>query len=86
MSFFSPEALVFLVTLPIVVVFYLLKRRRIPRLVSSTIIWERFLNETQANSPFQKLRHNWLLIIQLILLALAIFALVRPYFSSKSEI
>ena len=85
MSFLSLEALMFLVTLPIVVVFYLLKRRRISRLVSSTIIWERFLTETQANSPFQKLRHNWLLIIQLILLALAIFALVRPYFSSNSE-
>ena len=50
-------------------------------LVSSTVLWQQFLNETQANSPFQKLRHNWLLIIQLILLALAVFALTRPYFA-----
>ena len=85
MNFLNPEALVFAVTLPIVVVFYLLKRRRTVQLVSSTIIWKRFLNETQASSPFQKLRHNWLLIIQLVLLALAIFALIRPYFSGKSE-
>ena len=78
MSFLSPEALAFAVTLPVVVVFYLLKRRRVARLVSSTLLWQRFLNETQANSPFQKLRHNWLLIIQLILLALAVFALHTP--------
>lgn len=85
MNFLNPEALAFAVTLPIVIIFYLLKRRRVAHLVSSTIIWKRFLNETQANSPFQKLRHNWLLIIQLIFLSLAIFALIRPYFSSKIE-
>ena len=85
MNFLNPEALAFAVSLPILVVFYLLKRRRVAQLVSSTIIWKRFLNETQANSPFQKLRHNWLLIIQLILLTLAVFALIRPYFSGKSE-
>ena len=85
MNFLSPEAFAFALTLPIVVIFYLLKRRRVARLVSSTIIWQRFLNETQANSPFQKLRRNWLLIIQLFLLALVVFALIRPYFSGKSD-
>jgi len=85
MNFLTPEALVFAATLPVVVVFYLLKRRRVARLVSSTVLWHRFLNETQASSPFQKLRHNWLLVIQLILLALAVFALTRPYFAGKLE-
>ncbi len=85
MNFLTPEALAFAATLPVVVVFYLLKRRRVARLVSSTVLWQRFLNETQASSPFQKLRHNWLLVIQLILLALAVFALTRPYFASKLE-
>ena len=85
MNFLSPEALAFAATLPVVVVFYLLKRRRVARLVSSTVLWQRFHNEIQANSPFQKLRHNWLLIIQLILLALAVFALTRPYFAGKME-
>ncbi len=83
MSFLTPWALAFAATLPVVVVFYLLKRRRMARLVSSTVLWQRFLNETQASSPFQKLRHNWLLVIQLILLALAVFALTRPYFAGK---
>jgi Ca-activated chloride channel family protein len=65
--------------------FYLLKRRRVVKLVSSTVLWQKFLADTQANAPFQKLRHNWLLILQLLLLLLAILALSRPYFSGHSR-
>jgi hypothetical protein len=70
--------------LPVVVVFYLLKRRRVVKLVSSTVLWQKFLADTQANAPFQKLRHNWLLILQLLLLLLAILALSRPYFAGHT--
>jgi hypothetical protein len=81
----SPGAFWFAATLPVVVVFYLLKRRRVVKLVSSTVLWQKFLADTQANAPFQKLRHNWLLILQLLLLLLAILALSRPYFSGHSR-
>ncbi len=67
-----------------VVAFYLLKRKRVVRLVSSTLLWQKFLADAQASSPFQKLRHNWLLLLQLLLLALAILALSRPYFVGHS--
>jgi len=69
--------------IPVVILFYLLKRKRVVRLVSSTLLWQRFLAETQASAPFQRLRHNWLLILQLLMLALAILALARPYFSGR---
>jgi Ca-activated chloride channel family protein len=84
-SFLSPAAFWFAATLPVVVLFYLLKRKRVVRLVASTLLWQKFLAETQANAPFQKLRHNWLLILQLILLALAVLALSRPYFAGHSR-
>src|SRR4051812_25366882 len=84
MSFLSPAAFWFAATIPVVVVFYLLKRKRVVKLVSSTLLWQKFLSDTQANAPFQKLRHNWLLILQLLLLILAILALARPYFSGHS--
>lgn len=83
MSFLAPAALWFALTLPVVVLFYLLKRKRVVRLISSTVLWQRFLAETQASSPFQRLRHNWLLILQLLLLLLAVLALSRPYFSGE---
>jgi Ca-activated chloride channel homolog len=81
MSFLAPAAFWFAAVLPVVVLFYLLKRKRVLRLISSTVLWQRFLAETQASSPFQRLRHNWLLILQLLLLALAIVALARPTLS-----
>jgi hypothetical protein len=84
LKFLWPGAFWFAVTIPVVVVFYLLKRKRVVRLVSSTLLWQKFLADAQANSPFQKLRHNWLLILQLLLLALAILALSRPYFAGHT--
>src|SRR5215510_12835430 len=83
MSFLAPAAFAFAAAIPIVIVFYLLKRKRVVHLVSSTLLWQKFLAETQASAPFQKLRHNWLLVLQILMLALAIFALARPYFSGR---
>jgi hypothetical protein len=79
MNFLEPAALAFAASLPVVIVFYLLKRKRVVKLVSSTLLWQKFLADTQASAPFQKLRHNWLLILQLLMLALVVFALMRPF-------
>jgi hypothetical protein len=83
MSFLAPTAFFFALAIPVVVVFYLLKRKRVLRLVSSTLLWQKFLAETQASAPFQRLRHNWLLLLQVLLLILAVLALARPYLSGK---
>jgi len=85
MSFLAPMAFLFAATIPVVVVFYLLKRKRVVKLVSSTLLWQKFLAETQASAPFQKLRRNWLLILQVLLLALAVLALSRPFFKTKAK-
>ena len=85
MNFLAPAAFLFAATLPVVVVFYLLKRKRVIKLVPSTLLWQKFLAETQASAPFQRLRHNWLLLIQLLLLLLAVLALARPYFAGTSK-
>jgi len=83
LNFLTPFAFVFAAALPVVIVFYLLKRKRTVKLVSSTLLWQKFLAETQASAPFQRLRHNWLLLLQLLLLTLVILALARPYFAGK---
>jgi hypothetical protein len=85
MHFLAPLALLFGLSIPVVVVFYLLKRKRMVKLVSSTLLWQKFLSETQASAPFQKLRKNWLLILQILLLAVTVFALSRPYFAAKAK-
>lgn len=85
MHFLAPLGFIFAASIPVVIVFYLLKRKRVLKLVSSTLLWQKYLAETQASAPFQKLRKNWLLILQIILLALVVFALARPYFASKAR-
>ncbi len=85
MSFLAPAGFIFALTLPVVVAFYLLKRKRVVKLVSSTVLWQRYLAETQANAPFQRLRRNWLLVLQLLLLVLAVLALTRPFFKGNAS-
>src|SRR5213075_996509 len=85
MRFLAPMAFWFAAAIPVVVLFYLLKRKRVLRLVSSTVLWQRFLADTQASAPFQRLRHNWLLILQLLMLALVVLALMRPYLSANAH-
>jgi len=83
MNFLNTGAFWFALTLPVVVVFYLLKRKRKVQVVASSMLWRKFLAETQASAPFQRLRHHWLLIFQLLMLALAVIALGRPFFAGE---
>ncbi len=85
MNFLAPAAFAFAAAIPVVILFYLLKRKRVVKLVSSTVLWQKFLAETQASAPFQKLRKNWLLLLQILLLLLTVFALSRPYFATRTR-
>lgn len=84
MNFLSPLAFAFAAAIPVVIVFYLLKRKRVVKLVSSTLLWQKFLADTQASAPFQKLRKNWLLYLQILLLILAVLALARPFIKTTA--
>lgn len=44
----------------------------------SVFLWQRALEELEANTPFRKLRRSLLLLLQLIALAALVFALARP--------
>ncbi len=77
--FLTPLAfLLGLLALPILVL-YMLKMRRREVSVSSVLLWQRLLRDREANAPWQKLKRNLLLILQLLLLAALMFALARPF-------
>ena len=79
MSLITPIALALGITLPIVVVFYLLKVRRHDEEVSSTFLWNDLIRDLAAHEPLQRLRWNLLLLLQLLALALITFAVARPF-------
>lgn len=78
MSFLTPLAFTLLALIPPIIALYLLKLRRQDHLVSSTYLWQRFVRDVEANAPWQKLRRNLLLLLQILFLLLLILALARP--------
>jgi Ca-activated chloride channel homolog len=79
MSFLAPAAFAFTLLIPIVIAMYLLKLRRSEQVVSSVYLWQRMLRDVEANAPWQRLRRNLLLLLQLLFLLILIVALARPY-------
>ena len=84
-KFLAPWAGGAFAVLPVIVVFYLLKLRREDRLVSSTLLWRRSVDNLQANSPFERLRANLLLLLQLLVAAALAFGLTRPLMNLASK-
>jgi hypothetical protein len=78
MKFLTPAAFGFLTLAIPILLLYMLKLRRKPVQVSSTLLWEQLLRDRQANAPWQKLRRNLLLFLQLLILAALSLALARP--------
>jgi Ca-activated chloride channel homolog len=66
-----------------IILLYMLKLRRKQTQVSSTMLWEKLLREKQANAPWQKLKRNLLLFLQLLILAALVIALARPALQTK---
>ena len=63
---------------PAIVALYFLKLRRQPLQVPSTYLWSRAIEDLHVNSLWQRLRQSLLLLLQLLLIGLLIFTLVRP--------
>jgi Ca-activated chloride channel family protein len=81
MNLLAPAALALSALAIPIIIFYMLKLRRREVTVSSTLLWQMVLRDRQANAPWQRLRRNLLLLLQLLILAALILALARPALS-----
>src|SRR3990172_11181606 len=80
--FVNAPALWFLALSGVILALYLLRLKRRRMTVSSTLLFEKAVEEFQANAPLQWLKKNLLLLLQLIVLALLVLALSRPFVSA----
>lgn len=87
MSFLSPVAALIAagIAIPLLVLLYFLKLRRREVTVPSTLLWKRAVQDLQVNSPFQRLRRNLLLLLQLLILAALLIAMARPAMQAASH-
>jgi len=83
MELLSPLIAVYaaVVSLSLLLLLYFLKLKRREQIVSSTLLWKRAVQDLQVNAPFQRLRLNILLLLQLLMLLTILFALAGPILS-----
>jgi hypothetical protein len=73
-----PAAIAAGVAIPSLLLLYFLKLRRRQVSVPSTLLWKKSVQDLQVNSPFQRLRRNLLLLLQMLLLIALLLALSNP--------
>ncbi|MEP7287577.1 MAG: VWA domain-containing protein [Chloroflexota bacterium] len=79
MSFLAPLGLALGLLAGPIILLYMLRLRRRDVQVSSTMLWQQLLRDREANTPWQRLRRNLLLLLQLLILAALVFAIARPF-------
>lgn len=79
MTLYSPAGLALLSAIPGIVLLYMLRQRFIRQEVSSVYLWDRVLRDMEVSTPWQKLKKNILMILQILCVALIAFALSNPY-------
>ncbi len=86
MNWLSPLTALYagLITVPLFLLLYFLKLKRQDKVVSSTLLWKRAVQDLQVNAPFQRLRRNILLFLQLLMLLAVLAALAGPVLSLHS--
>ncbi|MEP6755536.1 MAG: VWA domain-containing protein [Chthonomonadales bacterium] len=85
MQFFSALSLLWILpTAGLVTLLYVLKLRRKDVVVSSTFLWRQVIRDVQANAPFQKLRKNLMLFLQLLTVLLLVLSVARPFWRGKA--
>ena len=78
MTFLNPLFAWGFLSLAVILVLYLLKRKYEARQIPSTFLWRKTGIDMSANRPLQRLKRNILLPVQLMMAAVLVLALMRP--------
>ena len=82
MGFYSLWPLALLVLAPIIILLYILKQEAKEHKVSSTMLWREVYRNIEATKPWEKLKKNLLMLLQILTVLLFIFALMGPWLRS----
>lgn len=85
MSVEAPAALWLGLTLPAIVLLWLLRPRRLRQRVPSLLLWRGSEVQRHAARPWQRLRNHPLLRLQLLVALLLIAAALRPFLPAAGE-
>ncbi|MBE5925325.1 MAG: VWA domain-containing protein [Lachnospiraceae bacterium] len=78
MTFSNLWPLGFLILIPVIIILYILKQKVKDQPFSSTLLWSEIYKNLEAKTPFEKLKHNILMYLQILAMLILIFALMAP--------
>lgn len=86
MGFTALWPLFLLITIPLLILLYILKRKYREEVISSTLLWSEVYKNTRANTPWEKFRKNIMLLLQILIFLALILSLMKPFlnFGGKS--
>lgn len=79
MIFESMWPLALLLSVPVVIILYLLKPKGKDYRISSNLLWEKLFRNQQSKTFLEKFIHNILMYLQILILLLLVLALMSPY-------
>ena len=81
MGFTNLWPLFLLLTIPPLIMLYILKRKYKEEVISSSLLWKEVYKNTRANTPWEKFKKNIMLLLQIIIILSIILALMSPFIS-----
>ncbi|CAM2067195.1 BatA and WFA domain-containing protein [Sulfidibacter corallicola] len=85
MTFAFPLALWGLLAIPALLAIYFLIGRAVPRRVSSLFLWVGEQHAPSEGARFRRLDRAWILLLEILLLLLLVFAAARPVVTVRSD-
>ncbi len=80
-----PLGLLGLLGVPVIILLYLLKQKHEDYTVSSLYLWQNALQDVEANAPWQRLKKNILMLLQILAVILLAFILSEPMLKSDVD-
>lgn len=77
--------LAFLLLIPVIILLYMLKQKAKEYPFSSSILWKEIYHSVEATKPWEKLKKNILMILQILTVCLLIVALMAPYLKTGGK-
>ncbi len=86
MKFMHLWPLALLILIPVVIIMYLLKQKAVDMPVPSLFLWKEMYRNQHSDTPWEKLKKNILLIMQIITIVVVVFALMGPYARKEIDV
>lgn len=80
-----PWGLLALLAVPVIIILYLLKQKYEEYITSSLYLWQNALQDVEANAPWQRLKKNILMFLQILAVILLALILSEPFNQSGNN-